>query len=468
MNISKRLSKNVISNDVIGEAINDESALRMAKKPKKGKKEGSPHGRSRTTNLTDESGFEHDQTGSVANVHWRAIPMEDLRLHPNFKALPLTSDVELNSEHDYAQFRQDSIQWDLLHAGRLTTSKAAACLGLYEPFSAKVLGVPRGLTSHSRAVGAWRQLQSDAMSLKDMQAYKESSRISVKGSHSRSTMSGLSRWTTGDSNPNNAFFAAEYTPKPEKRKKAWKHGRTDSNQARLAWGSAQEATGILATVNYMHRLEMNFGQRWSNGGSFAVQEVGLCPLEAIDLAATHPEAALWCARGELPLIGASPDGLLVNSISGETQALEVKCSSPFMHTSSRSHRLRVSDRLSRQGVGVWHIPQLQLEMLCAGPSCRAAVVVSLSALKGATLYQVPRDDAYIYSMLVWLRRFHLTFTVLRHNGPPPQNFFNSSTPGYIDLLEHTRRIAEGAKEIYKMHQSEVQRDDVNNNFFFYS
>jgi len=444
-------------------------------------------------------------TGSIANVQWRAISMEDLRRHPQYEALPLPSEVELQSEQDYALFRQDSVEWDLLHAGRLTTSKAAACMGLYEAHSVKTLGIPKGLESHSRALSAWRQLGSEPMTLADMQAYvvahiypagpdgtaagrqkkkKKKKKTKTPKTHTdtgSSELEGEGPWrayTTRDVTDEAEteaeaeaapMFAKEYAPAPRKRSKAYSNGHSHSSRARLAWGSAQEATAVLAAVNYMHRIETALGTEWCNGGSFAVREVGLLPLEAIDVAATHPEAATWFASGELPLMGASPDGLMLNSTSGEIQVLEVKCSSPFVSDGGsgdgRAAAMRVVDSPGEAGVGVWHVPQLQLEMLCAGPQCRAAALVSLSALQGATLYQVPRDDAYIGLMLSWLRKFHITYNVL-HNGPPPANFFKSS-PGYDDLLDQTRRIALGAKVIYGMPQAEVQRDTVNNDFFFF-
>ena len=83
------------------------------------------------------------------------------------------------------------------------------------------------------------------------------------------------------------------------------------------------------------------------------------------------------------LLGASPDGLLLHS-DGSTEILEIKCVSPFQsninntsssrsrkyksHKPSNSHvYLTVTDRLPPSGVPAWHIPQLQLEILCAGP-----------------------------------------------------------------------------------------------------
>ena len=95
------------------------------------------------------------------------------------------------------------------------------------------------------------------------------------------------------------------------------------------------------------------------------------------------------------LIGASPDGLILHP-DGSTEILEIKCVSPFENKPSSSssagsrhynnHKqqntsknkntgtvtgnkiyLRVTDRSPPSGVPSWHIPQLQLEILCAGP-----------------------------------------------------------------------------------------------------
>ncbi len=88
------------------------------------------------------------------------------------------------------------------------------------------------------------------------------------------------------------------------------------------------------------------------------------------------------------LKGASPDGL-IRYIDGSIEVLEVKCSSPFTSyntnrsnstqnnssnpsskrgsTQFHSNKMTISNRPPPDGIGVWHIPQLQLEILCAGP-----------------------------------------------------------------------------------------------------
>ena len=75
-----------------------------------------------------------------------------------------------------------------------------------------------------------------------------------------------------------------------------------------------------------------------------------------------------------------------------------------------------------------YIPQLQLHILCAGPSCTGAVLVSQSATKGATLFRVARDDEFILQMLTWIRRFYVTFVLARKLGPDDALLPISLTP----------------------------------------
>ena len=69
-------------------------------------------------------------------------------------SLPLPDDVFASTPSEYSLFRQDSWQWGALHAGRLTTARAASCLGFYEQHAARVLKVPRSLSGHSKVIAA--------------------------------------------------------------------------------------------------------------------------------------------------------------------------------------------------------------------------------------------------------------------------------------------------------------------------
>lgn len=98
----------------------------------------------------------------------------------------------------------------------------------------------------------------------------------------------------------------------------------------------------------------------------------------------------------LPLIGASPDGLIEHTLlSHNTKVLEVvevKCVSPFATARGPEGVLRINrSRMHHDGVPVWHIPQLQWEIFCAGPQCESALLIVLY-IDGACIYRVTRDD----------------------------------------------------------------------------
>lgn len=242
------------------------------------------------------------------------------------------------------------------------------------------------------------------------------------------------------------------------------HYARNAAEARLVWGSSQEATAVLATMNFFHCLN----RARDSGVSSVVCESGMCLLERwlshappcrqrraiatsrtsqkrrkvkqseVSIASVASETFInqdqnsktgttgesflfssleqriweqiksWAEDGSLPLIGASPDGLIVHfsnnsSTAPSIEVLEVKCSSPFVN--SEQHGMTISNyvwnQLNRETMQsteekqpclpVWHIPQIQLEMLCAGPQCRSAVVCILSAVD-ARIYRVHRDD----------------------------------------------------------------------------
>ena len=81
-------------------------------------------------------------------------------------------------------------------------------------------------------------------------------------------------------------------------------------------------------------------------------------------------------------IGASPDGLIINSKNeNDVQALEVK-----NHLSLSKQAYATFDTMS-----TWYVVQLQLEMFCIGPHCKSAILVRLSSTKGAVIFKMKRD-----------------------------------------------------------------------------
>jgi len=500
--------------------------------------------------------------GTEANVHWRAVPMSDLRKHPHFSALPHPNDLRVGSSYKtLGMYRQDTWQWDALHSGRLTTSRLSCCLGFYEVNAAIVLGVPRSLQGHSRALSAWQELKSKPPS--DWTFLSE-----TKLSQAEIDADGTEQpWVMGDGLSVASPFLCTYAPtvEPHRDSRLYK----EPNRARLAWGSVQEATAILSAVNFFAK---------HSPGS-VVCEAGMSPFEALPETLEHKQyvdqqAALrdilgslpaapsssttkgsahkrppafklgaeniysvleqWIRDRKLPLLGASPDGMIRHA-DGRLEVLEVKCTSPFISfveprapalgeeesgeevdavsggaKRARAESVEETPRMTIMHgfggstknkasvdtpIGVWHVAQLQLEMLCAGAHCRSAVMLRF-CISGVKLFRMERDDEvnrtkttfmlcglfstciayrlhyflqYILEMMAIASKFFTSYiskVPSNRMKPPPPNFFDPrKDKKYAAFLARTIQLAENATLIADLRGEEVQRSPLNAHFF---
>jgi hypothetical protein len=216
----------------------------------------------------------------------------------------------------------------------------------------------------------------------------------------------------------------------------------------MEWGSVQEATSILAALNYL-------GLR-----NAVVEEAGLQPLEAL------PASELSNLPAGLPPIGASPDAV-VRWPNGTVEPLEIKNHAPYASTpgfarAAGAPPLEIRDPGPFGGVAVWHIPQLYLHMLCLGRMCSSALFMSCSATRGVNIFRLRRDEALMHSMLLFIARFHEA-----HGGGgsiPPPNFMWRA-PGYFEFLEGLNRASrEHVELVAHIPHSQVQRG-THGNFF---
>lgn len=339
------------------------------------------------------------------------MSMDELRAHPSFKALPPASREAPSVPAELRFFRQDSPQWRALHAGRITTSTFAACLGLYEEKAAQVIGVPPSLRGHGKALDAHARLASPLLS--DL------------------SLLNPQLWKSGEDRarlPASASFAISIS------------------EIRMNWGSAQEATAILSAVNYFGRY------------GAVVEEAGLQPFEALPVS--------QCVRlpSGLPPMGASPDAI-VKWPDGAVAPLEVKCHAPFADTSTRAMEAGAMPFELRDpgpyDVAVWHIPQLYMHMLCLGEACSSALFMSASATRGVKLFRVHRDEGLLQDMLRFVARFHADY----RSEPPEPNFF-WDLPDYALLLENLKHAGRMHVElIAHIPDDEVQRAGKNQSFF---
>jgi hypothetical protein len=448
-----------------------------------------------TTNATTTTTTTaHHLSGNLPDIYWRSIPMEHLRYHPNFVALPEPNTIrQLYTMDDVKQFRQESWQWDTLHHGRCTTSQAVAALGFLEAKTGEELGVPMswrrgGMGAFVRlSVQPLRTLQemNDILIVPNDNPNIHSSSNPVASKVSQVSGKNDSIWAqqtgshTESTDSVRIGFAAKYQyrismeQQQERKKYARKISQNENmcKSIRMMWGNTQEATALLTAINYFTKLDPNF----------RLEEVGMCGA-GLSLNVTsstsmhhnnsHDDVATTISSSLL--IGATPDGILRHS-NGLIEVLEVKNHCPFFSNSfpgkkGSKNRGGVRKRFSlssmpfddkSNGVFAHYVPQLQLEMLCVGPECHSAVMIRQTATAGAVILRMHRDNEWIEEMLYWLHRFQLDY--VEPKKPPPRNFF-WDTPNHIDRARY-RRFVNKTKEIRnsrvelvaRIHNEDIQR-----------
>ena len=262
-------------------------------------------------------------------------------------------------------------------------------------------------------------------------------------------------------------------------------GKSGAMSVHCSFGLAQEPAALFSLMAAV--------------GMGETLEVGLCPL------AKESIPREWKVdKGNLPPLGASPDGLLTiplsdlgraeegsltrriaEAVGGDGAAgsdrwgkdgnlccvVEIKSVSPFREVVKRTksgkrkkRRYKLIDAEPRDGVQVLHVPQLQMHMLCTGAP--AALYMSFSAGHGMAIYVVKADKFYQRCMLRWVARFVKEFvkrdvqvsllllavvlavvlTSLLLLPKPPHDFWHDLAP-YQAFLGHTRSIARKARMV---------------------
>lgn len=416
--------------------------------------------------------FAQRWSGNTPNVYWRAVPMAHLRKHPTFKALPHPSTVQPRTFADFALFRQDSEEWWDLHAGRCTTSALASCLGFYEKKAGALLGVPQSLRDHGKVLEVHRRMSAEPKTAElltlwssssssagacgggggdgraaDPQVWytAESGAASSKGSGGGSSSSaGTASEDEGQKKKKKeeGRFLATYAPHEAALQPTLRYAAPNSvGEVRMAWGNTQEATSVLAALNY-------FG-----GLGCEMSEAGMLPYEALDGASIEAAHAKWPA---LTPIGASPDAML-NWPDGTVEPFEVKNHAPFAHNKKNRKddpNFRFRDPGANDGIAVWHVPQLYLHMLCVGPECKSCVFMSCSATRGANLFRIHRNEELMALMLHFLNLFCERY-VHPAKRPPPNLFWGERK--HRALLEKTIQEARRVEKIAFINPEDIQR-----------
>ena len=157
----------------------------------------------------------------------------------------------------------------------------------------------------------------------------------------------------------------------------------------MAWGGVQEATAVLALMNEFPKA--------------TAHEIGCALLES---SSARIPAAWGIDIGDLPLIGASPDAVLVRA-DGTKEVVEIKNVCPFVDARGSKKGLFDigNNKTPPVQIPASHMPQIQMEMFCTDTQVNNYVVAS--TFHGVHMFRVQRNDEYIRLMLELLRNLEL-------------------------------------------------------------
>ncbi len=133
------------------------------------------------------------------------------------------------------------------------------------------------------------------------------------------------------------------------------------------------------------------------------------------------------------------------------EVVEIKNVCPFREAAPKPSKRKgaaprrsytLSDRGPPSALPPAHVPQLQLEMLCAGAG--SALLAIESATRGMALYRMYRDEAYISQMLHFVARFNAEFVLSPTRRWPVGELFGGSTE-HAEFLRRTVALAQEAQ-----------------------
>ena len=381
-------------------------------------------------------------------------------MHPLFDALPPAESItkeDIQCLEDVRLFRQDSWQWEELHRGRCTTSKAVLALGFLEPNSSRALGITHRLIDKGVTYAYHRMAEDALRTLDDMKSLCEANNaVDTRPpflNNSNNNNKDMQRknekiWYGGRSRVNPPFAALYRGFVSKEARLARREDLTHvpkeilASIARRAWGVAQEPTAVLTALNYFCAQDKGI----------RIKEVGLC---GVGQSFNHT------TKTSNLLVGASPDGLIQYS-NGTIEALEVKNHCPFYLSGQSDPSAGLFEVRSFGWKKPWllplYIPQVMLEMMCVGPECRSAVMVRLSATRGAAIVRIHRDDGWLEEMKYWLNKFQTEF--VDKAVPPHENFFWNDERGgdrYRSFLSQTKNLQSKVELVDIVEHKAIQR-----------
>merc|ERR1719285_627194 len=348
------------------------------------------------------------ERGWVPNIVRKAVPLEDLREHPNFHELPHPSQVQIHCLQHLSLYRKDSWQYTNLIKGRLNCCQLASLLGFYEEKYARSLKIPEGRIGHKHAKDVW-----DALRVKHITDFQQLQRIARNPRFRRQT----TKWKK----TNRGVWMFTYEPHKHAAFKQYRDltsGRQhNANHPTVQWQRAHDPVGLLAAVNMFGKLGAK------------IKEVGMLPMEAVGI---PMHFNVQRSRLDVGSLSASPQAI-IEWYNGTIEVLSVVSKCPFERVQidgpNQKPQFSVVAREPEQFIPPWMYPQIQFQIYCAGIKTTSAIVIFYSPTGGMNLFRVAKCQAYVDLMLTFVHVFQNNSNQRYHRRNRRNNNHNQLNTG---------------------------------------
>ena len=220
----------------------------------------------------------------------------------------------------------------------------------------------------------------------------------------------------------------------------------------MEWGRIHEKNAIKVILDLYPHLK--------------IYETGFYPLSENILNQLLLENSIFGKeeKNNFPKIGASPDGIIEDSITGIRMVLECKCPCPFIWNEEKKIYQYMENKIPYQTIPIYYIPQVILQMLCTGLDI--CLFVCWTPEKGCSLFRVHFDKILCIQILQCIKHQFVDsyekINQISSSKTITRNYLNLKNETNSEMKEYTE---EGNEKVFTETIIKMQnvKDYIKNN-----
>jgi len=165
-------------------------------------------------------------------------------------------------------------------------------------------------------------------------------------------------------------------------------------------------------------------------------EVGFFKLEESKIPVSSEATELL--SGNIPSIGATPDGILIDS-EAKKWIVECKCPAPFFLSAKGGDGVYdYRSRIPHKEIPYYYIPQIQIQMLCT--NIKSSLYVSYTPTKGTKIYEMKYNAKFCKTMIYLLS--YIYKNCVKKDGEIKDDFYLNSKVSrlYLSFLNQLKDL----------------------------